>query len=478
MLIIQGGMGIGISNWRLARTVSGLGQFGVVSGTAIEQVVARRLQMGDPGGHMRRALDAFPVPELAEAFWDGYYIPGGKAPRDAFKKVPMPEYPASFEWQALVMVANFVEVFLAREGHGNPVGINYLEKLQVPHLPSLYGAMLAGVDCVLMGAGIPMKIPGVLDRYANHEPATYPLATSGATADDPVMMSFDPREFVKLDLPPLKRPKFLAIVASDALALSLTRRANGKVDGFIIEGPTAGGHNAPPRGVLQLNERGEPVYGPRDVVDLEKVRAIGLPFWLAGGSATPEGVRDALAAGAAGVQVGTAFAMSKESGLRDDIKQSLMAKALAGTAEVVTNATASPTGFPFKVATLDSTLSNPDVYEARPRICDLGYLRTPFKEDDGSIGFRCPAEPVNLFVAKGGLKQSTEGRVCVCNALMATVGLPQMRARKLEEAPIITMGDDLTNIARFLAPGATEYSAADVIAELTAGLEARSPFAA
>lgn len=267
-------------------------------------------------------------------------------------------------------------------------------------------------------------------------------------------------------------------MASDALALSLTRRANGKVDGFIIEGPTAGGHNAPPRGVLQLNERGEPVYGPRDVVDLEKVRAIGLPFWLAGGSATPEGVRDALAAGAAGVQVGTAFAMSKESGLRDDIKQSLMAKALAGTAEVVTNATASPTGFPFKVATLDSTLSNPDVYEARPRICDLGYLRTPFKEDDGSIGFRCPAEPVNLFVAKGGLKQSTEGRVCVCNALMATVGLPQMRARKLEEAPIITMGDDLTNIARFLAPGATEYSAADVIAELTAGLEARSPFAA
>ena len=43
------------------------------------------------------------------------------------------------------MAANFVEVFLAREGHVHPVGINFLEKIQMPHLPSLYGAMLAGV---------------------------------------------------------------------------------------------------------------------------------------------------------------------------------------------------------------------------------------------------------------------------------------------------------------------------------------------
>src|ERR1035437_1900826 len=65
---------------------------------------------------------------------------------------------------------NFVEVFLAREGHNNPVGINYLEKVQLPHLASVYGAMLAGVGYILMGAGVPLKIPGVLDRFANHEP--------------------------------------------------------------------------------------------------------------------------------------------------------------------------------------------------------------------------------------------------------------------------------------------------------------------
>jgi NAD(P)H-dependent flavin oxidoreductase YrpB (nitropropane dioxygenase family) len=36
--IIQGGMGIGISHWGLARAVSAAGQLGVVSGTAIDTV--------------------------------------------------------------------------------------------------------------------------------------------------------------------------------------------------------------------------------------------------------------------------------------------------------------------------------------------------------------------------------------------------------------------------------------------------------
>lgn len=337
-----------------------------------------------------------PVPALAQAVWDEFYVPEGIAPLDTFKKIEMPTAEPSFEWQARVMVANFVEVFLAREGHDNPVGINFLEKLQTPHLPSIYGAMLAGVDYVLMGAGIPMKIPGVLDRFANHEPATYPLSVSGASVDEPVLLSMNPRDFVDMDLPPLKRPNFLAIVASDTLAQSFTRRANGKVNGFVVEGPTAGGHNAPPRGATQLNERGEPIYGPRDVVDLEKMKALGVPFWLAGGVGTLEGVKAALAAGAEGVQVGTAFALSKESGLRDDIRQALLARERAGTAEVLTSALASPTGFPFKVAAMEGTLSEDDVYEKRPRICDLGYLRTPYRKEDGEVGFRCPSgEPSN-----------------------------------------------------------------------------------
>ncbi|MFN8644060.1 MAG: nitronate monooxygenase [Candidatus Binatia bacterium] len=470
MRIIQGGMGVGISHWRLARAVSEAGQLGVVSGTALDQVLARRLQQGDPGGHMRRALDHFPVPEFAEHVWHTYYIPGGKTPQEAWRGVELASAEPSVTWQTLVVVANFVEVFLAKEGHGHPVGINYLEKIQTPHLPSIYGAMLAGVDYVLMGAGIPMRIPGVLDRFVHHEAATYPLAVTGA--EEGVVQSFDPRAFLGRVLPPLTRPRFLAIVASDVLALTLARKANGHVDGFIVEGPTAGGHNAPPRGALQLNARGEPIYGPRDVVNLEKLRAIGRPFWLAGGAGTAAGLRAALDAGAAGVQVGTAFAMCAESGLRDDLRRALLDRVRTGTAEVVTQPIASPTGFPFKVASLDGTLSDPAIVAARPRICDLGYLREAYRTADGGVGFRCPAEPVTLFVAKGGEVAQTEGRACICNALLATTGLPQVRAGRHVEPPIVTMGDDLVNVGRFLRPGAVDYTAGDVIATILGAREA------
>ena len=97
----------------------------------------------------------------------------------------------------------------------------------------------------------------------------------------------------------------------------MLKKADGKVDGFVIEGFTAGGHNAPPRGRLQLNERGEAICGERDTVDLAKMRALGLPFWLAGGYGSPEKLAEAIHAGASGVQVGTAFAFCEESGLKE-----------------------------------------------------------------------------------------------------------------------------------------------------------------
>ena len=77
--IIQGGMGVGVSNWRLANAVSRLGQLGVVSGTALDSLFVRRLADGDIGGYMRRGLDAFPFPDMARRIWQEYFVPGGKA---------------------------------------------------------------------------------------------------------------------------------------------------------------------------------------------------------------------------------------------------------------------------------------------------------------------------------------------------------------------------------------------------------------
>lgn len=459
-------MGVGVSHWRLAQAVSGLGQLGVVSGTALDQILARRLQDGDPGGHMRRGLDQFPVPAMAERIWQAYYVPAGKGARQPYKTLPLQSREGTRDFYELCIVANFVEVFLARQGHDQPVGINYLEKIQIPHLPSIYGAMLAGVDYVLMGAGIPLKIPGVLDRFAHHEPATYPLTVTGAMPGDDWTLSFAPVEFTGGSLPPLKRPRFLAIIASDVLAITLQRKSTGRVDGFIVEGPTAGGHNAPPRGKLQLNDSGEPVYGERDHVDLHKLSGLGLPFWLAGGYGSPGRLRDALAVGATGIQVGTAFALCAESGLRPDYRAALLENVIAGKTTVFTDPLASPTGFPFKIAALDGTLSSHDEYLARPRICDLGYLREAYRTPEGTIGFRCPAEPQSLYLSKGGSLEQTADRKCICNALIANTGQAQIRGGKYIEKGLVTAGDDLAGVSRFLVHGATDYTAADVVAAL------------
>ncbi len=463
-------MGVGVSNWRLAQAVSKLGQLGVVSGTALDAVFVRRLADGDQGGHMRRGLDAFPFPEMARRIWQEYIVPGGKPGDAPYPNMPMHQKRDPRKLVELCMISNFVEVFLAKEAHDNPVGINYLEKVQIPHLPSIYGAMLAGVGYVLMGAGIPLHIPGVLDAFAAQQPAEYKLMISGVAlgqiADIETPMRLDPAEYAEGPLPVLRRPRFLAIVSSNTLAATMLRRSSGAVNGLVIESPTAGGHNAPPRGKLQLNAAGEPVYGVRDQVNIEELRALGVPFWLAGGYGNPAKLRDALGQGAAGIQTGTAFAFSQESGLRPDLKQRLLQQAIVGSGQVFTDPLASPTGFPFKVAQLEGTSSARDIYRQRTRVCDLGYLREPYITPEGSIGYRCAAEPVANYVAKGGNAEDTVGRKCLCNALLANIGYQQIRSDKSEEPALVTVGDDLNTVAQFLAPGRESYSAAEVVERL------------
>lgn len=464
--IIQGGMGVGVSNWCLANAVSRIGQLGVVSGTALDALFVRRLQDGDKGGYMRKGLDAFPFPDMARRIWSEYFVPGGKPSGTAYVNLPMHQRLDPRKLVELCMVSNFVEVFLAREGHLNKVGVNFLEKVQLPHLASIYGAMLAGVGYVLMGAGIPLHIPGVIDAFALQKAAEYKLSVAGASAERDAMMRFDPADYVEGPLPLLERPNFLAIVSSNTLATTMLRRATGKVNGLVIESPTAGGHNAPPRGKMQLNERGEPLYGHRDQVNVEELRALGVPFWMAGGYGRPDKVREALEQGAAGVQVGTAFAFSEESGLRHDLKKMLISQAIAGTGDVFTDPLASPTGFPFKVAQLNGSYSDEGVAQARKRVCDLGYLREPYEDPKGAIGYRCSAEPVANFVAKGGKAEETVGRKCLCNALMANIGHAQTRSDGTAEPPLVTVGDDLNTIVQFFDNGATSYSAAHVVETL------------
>jgi len=460
-------MGAGISSWTLANAVSKAGQLGVVSGTALDVLLARRLQVGDPGGHMRRALSHFPIQGVAQRIIDRYFIEGGKDANKPFKPKPVPSMKPSKMLEELLVAANFVEVFLAKEGHDKPVGINYLEKIQAPNLPSIFGAMLAGVSYVLMGAGIPKAIPGILDRLANKESVDLRIDVNGADSGEVFTTEFDPNAFCDGQVPDIERPDFFAIVSSATLASMLARKSSGKVNGFIIEGPTAGGHNAPPRGKMQLSVEGEPIYGDRDECDLKAMKALGLPFWLAGSYAEPERIAEALEMGAAGVQIGTAFAFCEESGLAPELRDSSVQMSTQGKAAVFTDPVASPTGFPFKVLQMDDTQSDQELYEARSRICDLGYLRHAYKKENGKVGWRCPSEPIEDYLKKGGDIEDTVGRKCVCNGLLANIDLAQVQQDGTLEKPLITSGDDAAHIARFLKSGAESYTAQDVIDYLT-----------
>ncbi len=476
--IIQGGMGIAVSNWKLAQTVSKAGGLGVVSGTAINSVLVRTLQDGDKSGDVRRALKHFPNQEIVESILKSYFIEGGKQKSAPYKRAPMFQIQPTKTWLQLNTVASYVEVFLAKEGHSNPVGINLLEKIIVPNLSAIYGALIAGVEYILMGAGIPREIPGAIDLLVQNKLASLKIPVEGQTADQPTVTSFDPVAVMNgQPIADLKRPYFFPIVASSTLALNLKKKATGKVDGFIVESPLAGGHNAPPRGPMKIDSNGEPIYGERDVVDLSEMKALELPFWMAGSYATPEKLAEVKSQGAHGIQVGTLFAFSQESGLdaglKNEVVQKIQKNELPEDGLIFTDPVSSPTGFPFKAVRLESTLSNFQNYIKRTRICDLGYLRHAYQKADGVISQRCPAEPVDDYLKKGGKIEETVGKKCLCNALMADIGMAQTQANQEIEQPLLTAGNDLNELKRILKPGQFKYSALDILNYLSDGCSAK-----
>jgi nitronate monooxygenase len=402
---------------------------------------------------------------MAERVLEAYFIPGGKPRDQAYVQTPMACLNLAREFTDLVIVANFVEVFLAKEDHDGLVGINYMEKVQLPSLPALLGAMLARVDVVLMGAGIPLSIPGVLDGLANWEPVSLRLQVENDALGQGHTLSFDPGRVASGECPNLNRPEFLAVVSSDVVAKSLLRKANGRVQGFVVENHTAGGHNAPPRSKCHHQDPPVREYGSRDVPDLAKIKALNRPFWLAGGYASPDRLKEARQAGAEGIQVGTAFAFCTESGILNWIKQAVIERQMKGTLKVLTDFQASPTGFPFKRIRLFPPAGQDQDRSKRKRICDLGHLRRLYWETKSQLGFRCPSEPVSAFVAKGGSRQETEGKRCLCNGLLATIGLGQPEGRA-QELPIITAGADFSFLSRVLDRSRMSYSVRDVLGYL------------
>ncbi len=467
--IIQGGMGVNISRPLLANTVSRLGGLGTISGVALERVMARILAIGDPGGDIRRALSHFPFQDIAKMVLDAYFIPEGSDPKKKPRAVPVYSVKPSRLLIASIICANYAFVWLAKEGHNKPISVNYLEKIATPHVYAVTGAMLAGVDVITMGAGLPFDMPPMITALLEGRELEYPVPVIRQDRSrGKHIVRFNPREFFGVELPQMKRPAFLPIISSLLLAklcLDSKNIPTGGVQGFVVETDTAGGHNAPPRGQPTFDELGQPNYGPKDVVDYLKLAALlkehGLPFWIGGSFASPEKLAWTIEQGAQGIQVGTAFALCEQSGMDPIIRQEVRRLGFRGELVVRTDPTASPTGFPFKVVQSTGTVSDRATYEARCRICDQGALVVLYERPDGSIGTRCSAEPVEDYVRKGGKAEDTLGVRCLCNGLLVTGGLASPDD---DEPAIITIGDDATRITQILMTNEnSSYGAADVM---------------
>ncbi len=503
--LIQGGMGAYVSNWRLARVVAAERPgvtAGTVSGTGLDVVYTRLLQLGDPGGHLRRALAAFDTKfgiTIGSRICDSFFIEGGKSPSARFKNAPMQivhaqdgsdniPMPGSQPGQValtldgeiveLLIATGFAEVWLAKEGHAGNIFINFLKKIELPLVYTLYGAMLADVDGVLVGAGNPDGLPAICSHLAAHEFVSIDLSVLYRELGESFCVPFDPRHVAdgKLARDPLRRPAFLAIVSLETLVQALAQSSSGPPDGFIIEHHTAGGHNAGPQGPLVMDSRGQPVYGALDEPNLQAIQQVGLPFWLAGGYGSHAKLQQALAAGAAGVQVGTLFALAEESGMKSIYRNAILheLKTRTDDAALVQTTLVSPTGFPFKVVQLKDTLADDGVYAARPRVCDIGLLQQlglskPDAAGNRRLFQRCPSAPVEGFVNKRGLERNTIDRRCLCNGLLSCVGLGQTGERKgerVEEPAIVTLGNHLDGVRRLSRNGQISYWARDAVSDI------------
>ena len=129
--LIQGGMGIAISGWRLARAVARAGQLGIVSGTSIDNVFIRRLQDDGIDDALRAVLDRFPVPSIVDRVVD-QFATTKRSPRDPYRNLVMLTHRSTQHSQDLLVLAAYVEVALAKAGHDGLVGMNLLTRCKFP----------------------------------------------------------------------------------------------------------------------------------------------------------------------------------------------------------------------------------------------------------------------------------------------------------------------------------------------------------
>lgn len=466
-VIANGGMAIDISGHKLVRKVVeagnelGINTIGTLPGTALATAISRKLQDGDKDEELRSAFAEFPDQEMANRVLKEHFIKDGRDGRP-YKLIPMVGFKPRRSVEELIICATFAEVWLAKQGHKGKVAINFMEKVQTSLLYGILGALYGGADLIIVGAGLPDLIPGVIDNFVNYKPAEYPINVDGRKSTK-FTMSLNPADFVaeRLLNKGFERPRFAAVVTTNDLAeLLVTGRLATEhyIDALILEHFSAGGHNALPRGAKKaLNSRGEYEYSQRDIATYPEIAALDRPSLWAGSYTSR--LKEVIDSGGTGVSFGTAAALSRESNLRPDLKELLIELAAEGLLDVLADVRCSPTEFPFNVAQIPGTMSDDIAYKGFEKECRFGYLRQAFrnpKDPKGGLVWRCFAESERTFYAKGGKIEDTCGRKCVCSGLLSTAGLDT-------GMPIVTLGQDIAALKEIIARYGRNYTIKNAI---------------
>lgn len=440
--LIQAGMGVHISSARLANATARLGALGVVSSAGLRHTVIEEVRRGD--SDVIAIAKTFPFPHYVDELLA--FAPGNRKQNHAVP-VDVPDPKRAAYPRRLSTIVAYVEVMRAKRGHRGQVGINVMWKCALTVLPSIYGALLAGVDVLLCGAGVPMELPDIVTKLRAGENLSYAPLTGGTTHVALDIGQDEPQELLSW----FASPKLIPILSNFAFPkrlLDTWQKTYGAAPAaFVLENHAAGGHNAPPRNKSEFTAQDDlETY-------FEKVLALGVPVYVAGDFESGGTREDFLywrARGAYGIQVGSRFALCTDSGMRADLREGIIEGNRAGTTQIETSPRFSPTGYPLKFVKLPGTLAQNELYQSRPRVCDRMYLaQSHFKENaDGTTteSYLCPAQPTKQYLRGGGDSADLEGRICLCNALLSTAGFYTEC-----EMPLVTLGQSGAQVKESLS---------------------------
>ncbi len=426
-VLFQAGMGSRVSSWVMARIVSMLGALGVVSSVGLRTVMIEEVRRGNQ--KVIEMAKRFPFPGHIEEL-----LAFAKGCKWHKKPVPMDQFGPKGELaKRLSTIAAFIEVSLAKEGHNGLIGINVMWKLPLTVLPVIYGAMLAGVNIIIAGAGVPMELPAIVEAIRSGQDLAFKLGTD---AEFTLRIVPGTSELISSR----DRPKLAPILSNFVFCRKLKdgwkEKYGVEPDFFILEDYKAGGHNAPPRNkeVHSVEKDGIDSY-------FDEVVELGIPVVVAGAFEHGGTRADLLywqKRGAHGIQVGSRFALSSDSGMLEIYRHQILELNKAGKLEIITRMSDSPTGYPIKMAVLQGTLADPEIYRARRRACKQGYLREVHTYTDESGQevqvLSCKAMPLDQYMAlnpdktREQCEEDSDGKVCLCDGLLGAIGFKAVPA--------------------------------------------------